>query len=540
MAACQSIDIQQLSKDLLLLDMSDTESINNAVNKFSTIIYKACDIAGVRRVQVGKKKQRGPKAKNNKKWFDKDCTAMKKELKYLARCKSRDPFSLTIREKYHSVYKKYKSLLRRKKKHFQSSIMDRMNNLYDKNQKAYWQAVKDMSDFCRSNDGNPIPVDTWIEHFTNLMSDTNIGPNNDFTQYINSKVINRPAIFNELDYRITQSEVLKAIKKLKRGKAASVDGILNEMLKDMSPLMVQCVTKLFNGILSVGSFPDSWRLNLLSTAHKKGSKFVCGNYRGLAIGNNLAKVFCSVLNSRIYDFAMDNNLIPVHQIGFKRKSRPADHILTLKCIIDKYIKKANGKLFVCFIDLSKAYDRVWREGLFFKLINCGIGGKTINILIDMYKQVKFSLKYNGKMTDYFNSEIGLKQGCVLSPLLFNLYMNDVPSLFKNGCQPVEIDGLSVNILMFADDIVLMSTDPAGLQSCIDNLHNYCTKWKLVINIDKSKVMVFNKSGRSYSGKYQFNIGSAILDIVSEYSYLGIIFQPSGLFTGVLGLMGNGD
>ena len=57
--------------------------------------------------------------------------------------------------------------------------MERMNNLYDKNQKAYWQAVKDMSDFCRSNDGNPISVDAWIEHFTNLMSDTNIGPNND-------------------------------------------------------------------------------------------------------------------------------------------------------------------------------------------------------------------------------------------------------------------------------------------------------------------------------------------------------------------------
>ncbi len=404
-----------------------------------------------------------------------------------------------------------------------------MNNLFDKNQKAYWKAVKDMSDFCKSNNGNPIPVDTWMEHFKNLMSNTSIDTSDDFSQFINSKVLNRTAVFNDLDYRISQEEVLKAIKKLKRGKAPSVDGILNEMLKDMSPLMVKCATKLFNGILSTGIFPETWRLNLLSTAHKKGSKFECGNYRGLAIGNNLAKVFCSILNTRLYDFAMENNLIPIQQIGFRKKCRPADHILTLKCLIDKYTKKVNGKLFVCFVDLSKAYDRVWRDGLFYKLIKCGVGGKTVDILIDMYKQVSFALKYSGKMTDYFSSDVGLKQGCVLSPLLFNLYTSDIPSLFDNGCYLVEIDNNKLSILMFADDIVLMSTEPEGLQTCIDKLHSYCSKWKLQININKSKVIVFNKSGRSYSSKYKFSIGTAVLDIVSEYCYLGIIFQPSGLF-----------
>ncbi len=231
MAACTSVDVQKLNKDFLSLKMYDFESVNTAVDKFSAIIYKACEIAGVRRVQVGRKRKKQPKSVN-KKWFDKECLAVKKELKYWARNKSKYPFSVSIRDKYYSLYKKYKRLLRNKKKHFQSSIMDRMNNLYERNQKAYWRAVKDMSDFGRSNDGNPIPVDRWIEHFRNLMSVTNIDPGDNFTQFIRTQVADRPAIFNELDYRISQEEVLGAIKKLKRGKAASVDGILNEMLKD--------------------------------------------------------------------------------------------------------------------------------------------------------------------------------------------------------------------------------------------------------------------------------------------------------------------
>ncbi len=153
----------------------------------------------------------------------------------------------------------------------------------------------------------------------------------------------------------------------------------------------------------------------------------------------------------------------------------------------------------------------------------------MNILTDMYRSVSFCIKTKGKVTNSFPSEIGLKQGCSLSPLLFNIYMNDLPGTFSEECNPVNIADESVNLLMFADDVVLLSSDASGLQICLNKLSNYCAKWKLSISKQKTKVMIFNKPGRSYALKFKFYVDGTEIDIVSEYCYLGVIFQPSGLF-----------
>ncbi len=359
-----------------------------------------------------------------------------------------------------------------------------MNECYERSPQAYWKAVKKISEFCKERPEDPIPVHKWIAHFKQLMGSVNNKESDTFMDNVKEFVANRTETFNELDFRITKAEVIKAIGKLKRGKAACGDGILNEMLKDMSPLMIEAVTKLFNCVFTYGLFPDSWRLNYLTTAHKKGSKLECNNYRGLAVGSNLCKLFCMVLNNRIYDFVVQHKILPVHQIGFKKKCRTSDHIFTLKCLIDKYIKKAGGRLYACFVDLTKAYDTVWRVGLFYKLIKCGISGKAVNILTEMYRSVSFCIKTKGKVTNPFPSEIGLKQGRSLSPLLFNIFMNDLPDAFTEECNPVNIADEPVNLLMFADDVVLLSSDASGLQICLQKLSDYCAKWKLSISKQK--------------------------------------------------------
>ena len=126
---------------------------------------------------------------------------------------------------------------------------------------------------------------------------------------------------------------------------------------------------VFNYILSSGKFPKPWNINTLSPLHKKGPANKHGNYRGIAVSSCIAKVFLSILHNRLYKFVHTKELIPPNQIGYKKGSRTTDHILTLKNIIDKYIHTTPRRyLYACFVDFKSAFDTVWREGMFYKMV----------------------------------------------------------------------------------------------------------------------------------------------------------------------------
>ena len=114
---------------------------------------------------------------------------------------------------------------------------------------------------------------------------------------------------------------------------------------------------------------------------------------------------------------------------------------------------------------------------------------------NVYDEVKYSIKFTEGETSSFSSKIGIKQGCILIPTLFSLYLNDMVKIFDKICDPITINNIKVSCLMYADDIVLISQSAKGLQNCLNKLSNYCDIWNLSVNIDKSKVIVFNKSGR---------------------------------------------
>jgi hypothetical protein len=201
----------------------------------------------------------------------------------------------------------------------------------------------------------------------------------------------------------------------------------------------------------------------------------------------------------------------------------------MRTIIDKYINGAiKCNLFVCFIDFSAAFDTVWRNALIYKLLRSNVSGKMISIIHNMYSLVSFSIKYNGKLTDNFDTSVGVKQGCILSPLFFNIFISDLPEIFDINCDPVYLDNSPVSCLMYADDLVILSKSASGLQHALDRLHEYCLKWKLVVNISKSNVMIFNKRGHHLL-IFSFHYGANNIEIVKEYCYLGIIFTPSGSF-----------
>ena len=160
--------------------------------------------------------------------------------------------------------------------------------------------------------------------------------------------------------------------------------------------------------------------------------------------------------------------------------------------------KSSKYLFACFIDLSKAFDTINRRALFHKLYKFNVRGHFLNILKDMYSSLLYSVKTEHGLSPSFETKIGVKQGCILSPTLFSLYLNDLNDCFDISCDPVVIDTTKISSLLYADDIVLSNT-AEGLQNALNKLGNFCETWNLKINISKTKVIVFNKSGKLLKG-----------------------------------------
>ena len=177
------------------------------------------------------------------------------------------------------------------------------------------------------------------------------------------------------------------------------------------------------------------------------------------------------------------------------------------------------KLYTCFVDFQKAFDSVWHDALFRKIENKGINGNFVNIIKNIYKNTKCAVKIDGKTTKYFKYEKGVQQGNPLSPLLFNLFINDIFEAIKNDV-PVTLDGnTTFNALMYADDLIIIATTPEGLQQSLDGLTNYCSKWKLAVNIKKTKCMTFSKG--SNVKKHVFKVNDKVVEHTNEYKYLGI-------------------
>lgn len=196
-----------------------------------------------------------------------------------------------------------------------------------------------------------------------------------------------------------------------------------------------------------------------------------------------------------------------------------DHLSTFSMLVEsrKLLKQST---FVSFIDLSKAYDRIGRNLLWHKLESLGLNGTFINAIKSLYEGVRAAVRVNGSLTDWFDVGVGLKQGCALSPVLFNIYLNDLIQEIKDMGLGVTVNGEKVSILGYADDIVLMAESEEDLQDMLNRLDQWCDTWAMKVNTSKTKVIHFRPRSVVRTG-FNFKCGSESLEKVSQYKYLGI-------------------
>ena len=303
------------------------------------------------------------------------------------------------------------------------------------------------------------------------------------------------------------------------------DQILGEYLRVVGQHFEDTLLRIVNVIFFEQIYPSQWTLNFLKPIFKKGSTKEHENYRGLAIGSTFAKLFSFILLKRLVQFIDIKNLIAPQQIGFMKGKSTSEHIFLLQTIVEKVVKKNKKKLYAVFIDFKKAYDTVNRAILIKKLKSLGINGILMRNIEAMYQNTEYCLKLKNGHTAPIKSNLGLEQGCPLSPMLFNLYIDDIKDIFDDKCDPITVQNVKLNHFLYADDLVMLSSSKIGLQTCLDKAAEFAKRKHLIISVKKSKTMVFNTAGKFI--KDTFNLDNERLEPVQTFCYLGVDIKCSG-------------
>ena len=491
--------------------------VNSASVMFENIVKSVAD--------VSLKKVKCRNFKKNNFEFSNECKELKHNFKKFNLEFKQDSSNCDKRIRMLIARNKYRKEINARKNMAKELKIHNLSGLEKSDPKTFWKSIRSMLNRNHQNDSS-ITDDEWVNYFSKLLNNNNVR-NSEFSEYISSSLSTLENCVDQsqsisFNNPFDSEEIIKSIKELKPAKASGIDAITNDMLKSGCSILHQPINKLFNHILSSGIFPGNWNCSLLTPIHKKGSLDDPTNYRGIAVSNAISKIFLKIVTKRLDSHMTASEHWTKYQNGFKSKMRTEDNLFILKTAIHEMTVKRDKPLYVCFVDFSKFFDTINRDMLLYKLLKYGICGNMYNVIKSMYKNCSYSVKDHNGLSDFFKSTIGMKQGCPLSPLLSNLFQNDLHENFDDSCDPVSFISSKVNSLSWADDLVLMSTSPKGLQNCLNKLGIYCDKWCISVNVSKTNCMVFGK-GKLAKLYYK---GTKI-EQVNSYNYLGVCLHKSG-------------
>jgi hypothetical protein len=344
----------------------------------------------------------------------------------------------------------------------------------------------------------------------------------------------------DIESDITEEEVRQAMQSLGDRKATGVDNVPAELLKRGGEAVVVTLTLVFNLLLHHEYTPRQWNrgeiVPLLKSPQLDSTS--PSSYRPITLLTHVSKVFTSILNSRLTDWCERHGVLHESQGGFRATRSTTDQIFTLHTATQLRAMRDGASSYLCFVDLEKAYDNVWRDGLWCKLRRVGVRGKVLRVLQQLYTDVESRFVVDGRyVTPWVPMRKGVRQGCVLSPLLFNIYIDDV-------LREVDRDGggivvrladsasghaaWSLEQLGYADDLVLVGGSMVSLQRKVSTLDGWCRRWRMALNITKTKVMVTSaslssSSARTCSSEVCVYRGQ-VLQAVDTHDYLGVQFR----------------
>ena len=241
----------------------------------------------------------------------------------------------------------------------------------------------------------------------------------------------------------------------------------------------------------------------------------------------MGKLFTKILNNRLTLWAESSNKLDEGQGAYRKGRSTIDNMFTLYGFVEKYLCKKKGRFYCTFVDFSRAFDSVPHIGLWYRMIKDGIHGNFLCILRSMYSNLKSCVKTVDGLTEYFDCSVGTRQGCMISPTIFILYLNELVHILDDQCKGIYLDEIhhNVNVLMYADDIVLITDTIGRLQQQLNGLEIFCSKYGLNVNLSKTKLIVFRNGGILRKNEHVV-YGSQSVEPVNMYKYLGLVFSST--------------
>lgn len=376
-------------------------------------------------------------------------------------------------------------------------------------------------------------LERWAEHFNDVLNPEMQSVDMTYVDTLK----NRP-ISDELASPPDFSEYIMALRKLKNNKTPGTDSLPSEIYKYSGSNINNRLYELVLKVWESETVPQDWKDASICKLYKgKGQFSDCSSYRGISLLSTAGKILAHILNTRLSRLA--EQVLPESQCGFRPYRGTVDAIFVVKQIQEKSLEQ-NRPLYMCFVDLEKAFDRVPREALWRVLHKTGCPEKFVNLIRQFHVDMMAKVRHENEFSEPFPVTSGVKQGCVLAPTLFALYFSAVLEDALLSCHgriklnirsdksvfdlsrfkaKQKIQQLPLLDVLYADDVCLMADSMEALQSYMDALSLSCRRFGLVISISKTQVLK-QLPRDSGADPTDLTIDGKPLMEVSTFKYLG--------------------
>ena len=320
---------------------------------------------------------------------------------------------------------------------------------------------------------------------------------------------------------IMKEEVELVIKSMKEKKATGPDGLSTEALKALDDQNVDMITDLCNTIYNSGKIPTDLKHSVFVTIPKKSRAQDCSSFRTISLMSHVTKLLLKVIQRRLTD-KIDQEVSRL-QSGFRPGVGTREGIFNLRTICERALE-VRKDIYICFIDYAKAFDKVKHSEMIECLSEIGINDKDLQIITKLYWEQTATVRTENGVTKEFQIKKGVRQGCVLSPSLFNLYTEKIFREVEemNG---VIIGGVNINNLRYADDTVLLAENNTDLQELVTAINDKGKRYGMEMNITKTKGMIVSK--KETVPEIKINIEGESIQQVKEMIYLGFMATENG-------------
>ena len=501
-----NIDLFQsvLNRELNLIKQDSDEGVLTTEDYYQSIL-KSIKIANKALPCISYKKHIKPYW--NRKLNGLKKTVVKKYNLWIREGKPRGRDNITFHD-----YKEAKRLFRKEQryciKEYESKEYEEIVKDHELDYERFWRLINRRKQ-CTKNApilevnneiyDNPKDIaEKWANYFENLHT-----PELDDENDVKREVISIAGRDNEhevyIDRPISMEELKAVVKNLPNGKAPGLDGVCYEHVKIGGDTLLSNILSLFNMIIMEEEIPACFKIAIkipIPKSHNgKNSGF--DDHRGISLLPAFDKILQRIILNRIQSLPPTQ----IHSLqGAYQKEQDA---LTTAFMIDESIKSCCEEgdcVYACFVDIRKAFDKMWIDAMLYKLFHqAGIKGKCWRIIRSCYSNMSELVHINGAYSRIYNLRQGTRQGGILSPWLFLVYINDLIYELQNTGWSLFLFNKHFGSPMFADDLTLLSRVKKGLDRLLCCLHNYAIRWRIELNINKSVIMVFGEKIKSSIG-----------------------------------------